>query len=242
MINTRNHLQITNTIKNVIKENMQLGDESDTTGSMEISQLLRKHFEMMLKNPKYKERHDQMASMILGQGADQNMMGQQGQPQGQPPMGGGQGGMMGAMAAAMGGGQGGGMPPMPRMGGQGGGQGGMPPMPRMGGQGGPRGGGMPPMPRMGGQGGPMGGGMPPMGGQGGGQQQPNTQKRTMSDDPFVAQAFGGMGGGNQAQQMPPMDGGQGDGMPPMPPMGGQGGGQRGMPPMGGFRRRQPPMF
>jgi len=211
MINTRNHLQITNTIKNVIKENMQLGDESDTTGSMEISQLLRKHFEMMLKNPKYKERHDQMASMILGQGADQNMMGQQGQPQGQPPMGGGQGGMMGAMAAAMGGGQGGGMPPMPRMGGQGG---------------------------------PMGGGMPPMGGQGGGQQQPNTQKRTMSDDPFVAQAFGGMGGmgGNQAQQMPPMDGGQGDGMPPMPPMGGQGGGQRGMPPMGGFRRRQPPMF
>ena len=226
MINTRNHLQITNTIKNVIKENMELGAETNDANNMEISQLLRKHFEMMLKNPKYKERHDQMASMILGQGADQNMMGQQGQPQGQPPMGGGQGGMMGAMAAAMGGGQGGGTPPMPRMGGQGG----MPPMPPMGGQGGPMGGGMPPM--------------PPMGGQGGGQQQPNTQKRTMSDDPFVAQAFGGMGG-NQAQQMPPMGGEQGGGMPPMPPMppmGGQGGGQGGMPPMGGFRRRQPPMF
>ena len=131
-------MNLRNTIKNIaINENMQFGGEEgeEPSNKMEISQLLRKHFEMMLKNPEYKERHDQMSQM-LQIGTDQNMM-QQGQGQGQgqqPPMGGA-------------------MPPMPGMGGGS-------PMPRMGG-GSPMGGGMPPMPGMGG-GSPMGGGMPPM--------------------------------------------------------------------------------
>ena len=165
-------MNLRNTIKNIaINENMQFGGEEgeEPSNKMEISQLLRKHFEMMLKNPEYKKRHDQMSQM-LQIGTDQNMM-QQGQGQGQgqqPPMGGGMPPMPG-----MGGGSpmGGGMPPMPRMGGQQQGQGQQPPKdPFMqmafgnrGGQQGqqsPMGGGSP-MPRMGG-GSPMGGGMPPM--------------------------------------------------------------------------------
>ena len=114
-------MNLRNTIKNIaINENMQFGGEEgeEPSNKMEISQLLRKHFEMMLKNPEYKNRHDQMSQM-LQIGTDQNMM-QQGQGQGQqPPMGGA-------------------MPPMPGMGGGS-------PMPRMGG-GSPMGGGMPPMP------------------------------------------------------------------------------------------------
>ena len=224
-------MNLRNTIKNIaINENMQFGGEEGEAppNKMEISQLLRKHFEMMLKNPEYKNRHDQMSQM-LQIGTDQNMM-QQGQGQ-QPPMGGAMPPMPG-----MGGGSpmGGGMPPMPRMGGQQQGQGqqppkdpfmqmafgnrggqqgqqssmggGMPPMPRMGGGGSPMGGGgspmgggMPPMPRMGGGGSPMGGGMPPM--------PPQEDDGEMS---FGAEFDQGM------QQQPPMGGMMG--MRKRPPM------------------------